>query len=178
MLKRRNLLAILVTIGGLSLPVHAAVDLPDPVRASVPDLRLLGSGRMTWFGLHLYDVALWTPRRSFAFSDAFALAIRYTRNLRGERIAQRSAAEIERLGVADAAQVARWEAEMLRIFPDVDAGEKLTGVYLPSQGAEFFYQNQFIGRIADPEFGRAFFSIWLDPRTREPELRERLTGQR
>jgi hypothetical protein len=157
---------------------HAAVDLPGTLRQAGPELRLLGSGRMTWFGLHLYDVALWTPGGGFEFSNPFALAIRYSRDFQGRRIAQRSAQEMERLGVNDSAKLARWEAQMARIFPDVRAGDQLTGVYRPGRGADFYYQERLVGSVADPEFARAFFSIWLDPRTREPALRERLIGAR
>jgi hypothetical protein len=32
--------------------------------------------------------------------------------------------------------------------------------------------------VSDTEFARAFFSIWLDERTREPKLRAALLGQR
>jgi hypothetical protein len=34
-----------------------------------------------------------------------------------------------------------------------------------------------LGTIDDPVFARAFFAIWLDPRTREPQLRNRLLGK-
>jgi hypothetical protein len=162
----------------LGLPAHAGVEIPPPVQQSLPQLQLVGSGKMTWFGLHIYDAALWAPARTVDFSSAFALAIRYSRNFKGDRIAQRSAVEIERLSIADAGQIADWEARMARIFPDVRAGETLTGLYYPGRGAEFYHQDRPVGRIADPAFARAFFSIWLDPRTREPELRQRLIGQR
>ncbi len=158
-------------------PARAGVDLPGTLQQSAPDLRLVGSGKMTWFGLHIYDAALWAPGRNVDFSQAFALAIRYSRDFGGDRIAQRSVAEIERLGYRDEAKLARWGREMARVFPDVSAGDKLTGVYLPGEGAQFYYQDRMVGTIADAEFARAFFSIWLDPRTRDPRLRERLIGQ-
>ncbi len=159
-------------------PTRAGVDLPGELRQSAPDLRLVGSGKMTWFGLHIYDVALWARGRTVDFSQGFALAIRYSRDFDGERIAQRSVAEIERLGYRDATKLARWGREMAQVFPDVSAGDQLTGVYLPGKGAQFYHQDRLAGTIADAEFARAFFSIWLDPRTREPKLRERLIGQR
>lgn len=162
----------------LSVPARAAVELPGTLRQAAPDLRLVGSGRMTWLGLHIYDVALWAPGRSVDFAAPFALAIRYSRDFPGERIAQRSVTEIERLGYRDQTKLARWGREMARIFPDVSAGDKLTGVHLPGAGAQFYHQDRPIGTIADSEFARAFFSIWLDPRTREPKLRERLIGLR
>jgi Chalcone isomerase-like len=161
-----------------AVSVRAGVELPGALAQSAPELRLVGSGKMTWFGLHIYDVALWARGRTVDFSEAFALAIRYSREFGGERIAQRSVTEIERLGYRDAATLARWRDEMGRIFPDVSAGDRLTGVYLPGEGAQFYYQDRLVGMIADAEFARAFFSIWLDPRTREPRLRERLIGQR
>lgn len=157
---------------------RAAVDLPGSLVQDRPELRLLGSGRMTWYGLHIYDVALWAPGQRFEFSRPFALAIRYTREFQGRRIAERSAQEIERLGFDDREKLARWTAQMERIFPDVRAGESLVGVFQPGLGAEFYHQERLVGRIDDPEFARAFFSIWLDPRTREPRLRERLIGVR
>jgi hypothetical protein len=161
---------------GAGLRAGAAVDLPGGLKSSAQDFRLLGSGRMTWYGLQLYDVALWTPAPSFDREQPFALALRYLRAFKGERIAARSVVEIERLGLGDDAKRARWGEAMKRIFPDVKAGDTLTGVYRPGQGAEFFHRDAPIGVIADPEFARAFFSIWLHARTREPKLRERLMG--
>jgi hypothetical protein len=172
-----KVLLLAVTLLGADL-ARAAVDLPGSLMQDRPELRLLGSGRMTWYGLHIYDAALWTPGQRFDFSSPFALAIRYTRDFKGKRIAERSALEIERLGFEDAERLARWSAQMERIFPDVRAGESLIGVYQPGAGAQFYHQERLAGRIDDPEFARAFFSIWLDPRTREPRLRERLIGVR
>ena len=175
----KSSLALVASLGCLlSAPARAEVELPGTLRQSAPDLRLVGSGKMTWFGLHIYDVVLWAPGRTVDFSEAFALAIRYSRDFAGERIARRSVTEIERLGYSDEARLARWGAEMARIFSDVSVDDKLTGVYLPGEGAQFYYQDRLVGTIADAEFARAFFSIWLDPRTREPKLRERLIGLR
>jgi hypothetical protein len=166
-----------ITLLGADL-ARAAVDLPGSLMQARPELRLLGSGRMTWYGLHIYDVALWAPGQRFDFSSPFALAIRYSRDFQGKRIAERSALEIQRLGLDDPIKLGRWTAQMERIFPDVRAGESLIGVYQPGVGAQFYHQDRLAARIDDPEFARAFFSIWLDPRTREPRLRERLIGVR
>jgi len=57
-------------------PIRAGVELPRTLAQSALDLRLVGSGRMTWFGLHIYDVALWARGRTVDFSEAFALAVR------------------------------------------------------------------------------------------------------
>jgi len=53
-------------------------------------------------------------------------------------------------------------------------GDRITGVHLPGQGAEFWVNGQRAGLLADPQFARLFFGIWLDERTSEPQLRARL----
>ncbi len=63
---------------------------------------------------------------------------------------------------------------LARILPDVTAGQHLTGVFLPGDGTRFFSDGKLIGQIAGDAFGRAFFAIWLDPRTSAPDLRAEL----
>jgi hypothetical protein len=60
------------------------------------------------------------------------------------------------------------------LFPDVEKGRKLAGVNLPGTGARFYFDGQLLGSIDDPAFARAFFAIWLDERTKAPQLRESL----
>jgi len=68
-------------------------------------------------------------------------------------------------------QRTRWSAQMKQLFPDVREGDRLTGVFDPARGVRFFHNDQPIGSIDDTDFGRAFFSIWLDERTQAPSLR-------
>lgn len=65
---------------------------------------------------------------------------------------------------------------MKALFPDVVAGDQLTGVHHPGEKAEFYRNDELIGVVHDPEFASAFFGIWLDAGTSAPELRERLLG--
>ena len=68
----------------------------------------------------------------------------------------------------------RWQADLRRIFPDVKEGERIVGVHYPGQSAVFFHRGQAIGKVADAEFARRFFAIWLDPASRSPALRAAL----
>jgi len=63
---------------------------------------------------------------------------------------------------------------MTALFPDVRDRDRLTGVQLPGQGARFFFNGTLRGELADAEFARLFFGIWLSPRTSEPALRAAL----
>lgn len=157
----------------LALPAQA---LPRSLLASDPLWQLAGQGEMRWFGLRLYGAELWLQGPRFDPKQAHALKLTYARSFSGERLAASSVEEMRRVGERDEARLARWQAQMAAIFPDVREGDSLTGVFLPGQGARFYLGEQLRGEIADADFARAFAGIWLDERTREPALRARLLG--
>ncbi|MCU0765450.1 MAG: chalcone isomerase family protein [Burkholderiaceae bacterium] len=155
----------------------AGAQAPAHLRQYLPEVRLAGSGRLTWYGLHVYDAALFVaPGFDLANAAAlpFALELTYARRLGGKGIAEASRDEIERLGFGSEGQRARWHEQMLKLFPDVEKGRRLAGVNVPGTGARFYYEGRLLGSIDDPAFARAFFAIWLDERTRAPQLRESL----
>ncbi|PLX77356.1 MAG: hypothetical protein C0607_01690 [Azoarcus sp.] len=165
--------------------VHAAlpgqVALPEAVVSHVQPLaggmRPLGGGEMRWFGFKVYDAALWVPTGAGWSEDGmFALAIRYARDIEGERLVDTSIDEMRRMGFADEARLATWREMLARALPSVAAGETLVGLRLPGAGARFWHEGQATAAFADPDLARAFFAIWLYHRTREPGLRERLLG--
>lgn len=150
---------------------------PAHVRPYVGDAPLAGSGRLTWFGLHVYDAALYAPARldpANPTAQGFVLELTYARRLEGKGIADASRDEIERLGFGSEAQRARWHEQMLTLFPDVEKGRRLAGVNVPGAGVRFYFDGRFLGSVDDPAFARAFFAIWLDERTKAPQLRDSL----
>jgi len=161
------------TPAAASSPTAAA---PAHVRKYVGDAPA-ATGRLTWFGLHVYDAALYAPPRfepADPTASRFVLELTYARRLDGKGIAEASRDEIERLGFGTPAQRERWHEQMVSIFPDVEKGRRLAGVNVPGTGARFYFDGRFLGSIDDPAFARAFFAIWLDERTRSPQLRENL----
>ena len=159
-----------------------AVATPPPAEVAgvLPAARLLGSGTLRYFGLAIYEARLWAapdfvPGRYDA--HAFALELRYARKLDGSAIAERSITEMRRVGRFDQTQANAWLEQLTQAFPDVKPGDRLTGVR-GSDGVNRFYANgQPTSSIADPEFGRLFFGIWLSSNTSEPALRRELIGQ-
>jgi len=153
--------------------------LPEAVVTALAQPVVLGSGRLTWFGLHIYDARLLAalPFNGAAWSDQpLALELTYARGVSGARIAQSSRDELDRLGVGTAAQRERWGAAMHRLFPDVARGSRLLALYQPGTSVQFFADGALLGSIDEPEFARGFLMIWLDARTREPRLRADLLG--
>jgi hypothetical protein len=105
------------------------------------------------------------------------LELAYLRDFAGSDIARRSVSEMRRQKAIDPPVEARWENQMRAVFPDVKAGERLTGIHLPGVGAQFRAKGRLLGEIRDPEFARLFFGIWLSPQSSEPRLRQSLLAQ-
>ena len=133
--------------------------------------------RLRVWGFEVYDARLWTPagfRYSQHAQHPFALELQYLRRLDGAAIASRSIDEMRRVGSFTEAQAQSWLAAMRALFPDVGAGERITGVNLPGEGAEFWVNGQRVGAVKDTAFARLFFGIWLHERTSEPKMRAQL----
>ena len=133
--------------------------------------------RLRVWGFEVYDARLWTPvgfRHGSYTQFPFALELQYLRKLEGAAIASRSIDEMRRVGAFSDAQAQSWLAAMRELFPDVAAGDRITGVNLPGMGAEFWVNGQRVGVVKDPAFARLFFGIWLDERTSEPKMRAQL----
>jgi hypothetical protein len=129
--------------------------------------------RLRVWGFEVYDARLWTPR-GFRHTQAFALELQYLRKLEGSAIASRSIEEMRRVGSFTDAQSQSWLAAMREMFPNVSAGERITGINLPGEGAEFWVNGKRAGIVKDVNFARLFFGIWLDERTSEPKMRAQL----
>ena len=153
--------------------------MPPEVAAALPQAALQGSARLRFFGLHVYDARLWSaaPVSPQDWSrQALALELDYARALDGRRIAERSLVEMQRQQDIPADTAARWQDAMTRLFPDVGAGDRLTGVLQPGEGARFYFNGKLRGDLRDAAFARLFFGIWLSPQSSEPDLRARLLG--
>ena len=172
-------LALLILVAATAIAGAAAPSLPPTVTRDLPELTVQGGGELTFFGLSIYDAQLYRTAdgRGWSSNEPFALQLVYHRHLYGSRIAERSVDEIAKLGYRTPEQRAGWGAMLKQIFPDVVAGDRLTGVNLPARGVQFFQNGRPIGAIEDREFAQAFFAIWLDPRTSEPALRKQLLGE-
>jgi hypothetical protein len=164
-----------------SAGVHAQSPLPAEVRGEWPAARLLGTGRLRFLGLQVYDIRLWTPEARFGeeawAQTPLALEIEYARALVGKLIAERSIEEMRRSGPIAPDAETRWLATMTGLFPDVKAGDRITGVQRPGTSTRFFHNGNLRGEVREAEFTRRFFGIWLAPTTSEPRLRESLLGK-
>jgi hypothetical protein len=120
---------------------------PPEVRQVQAQARLSGRSTLRFFGLDIYEARLWTDA---GFSvvrydqQAFALELEYQRALSGKRIAQRSVVEMRRQRDFPEAQARDWQQRMQALFPDVKAGDRITGAHLPGVGARFWFNANLV----------------------------------
>ena len=150
---------------------------PAPyIRDLLPQARLVGTGKFTWFGFHAYDGALFSPEGAYQEGRPFALELTYARNFTGDAIARRSIDEIRKQGIATDAELASWLIVLKALFPDISKGDRLAGVMTATGTTQFLHNGLMVGMTRDTRLGRAFFAIWLDQRTSAPEFRASLLG--
>lgn len=157
------LCALLLSFGVQAAPAH--------IEEHVAPARVAGKGEFTWFGLSIYDAELWVGEKGYISDAPFVLELTYARNLDGKKIADASVEQMEKIGAGTPAQRSQWQARMREIFPNVKKGTRLAGAYLPGSGARFYIDGNPLASVPDPAFAKAFFGIWLDPKTTAPELR-------
>lgn len=168
--RRRMLLATLA--GVLPGGVWASIPLALPQAFPGTSWQRWGSGVLRRFGFRVYEATLWAGADD-PLRPPYALELHYALDITAEKLAAVSVDEIRRLGRGDEAQRAQWGERLKTLFPDVKSGERIIGVHLP-RGARFFHQQRLLGTVEDPEFARAFFAIWLDPKSSAPEVRAAL----
>ena len=171
---RRSLTTALavVLLSLISLPTLASW------RTQIPDAQQLGQGDLSLWGFRVYSARLLGQYAPFNPEQPFALELTYHRNISRADLVEVSMEEIQRLSsiTPSAQQLRKWQVEMQQAFVDVEPGMQITGVFLPGRGCQFYVGDRLQHVIADPLFAKAFFAIWLDPYTREPELRQQLLG--
>jgi Chalcone isomerase-like len=139
----------------------------------------LGSAELRFFGWHIYTATLWAQRR-FESNDyattPLLLSISYQRPLEGRLIAERSLLEMRRLGAIESTQSDAWLEWMTRAFPNIAAGDTLSGRSDGKGAVEFMHNGVVTARIQDAEFAHRFFGIWLHEATSAPQMRLQLLG--
>ena len=153
--------------------VHGA-ELPKPLTAVRPEFTLSGESAVRWFGLHIYDIALYTQGSPCTSNSTAVLSIRYSISIKGSKFQETMLEEWERMDTASVGQRKAWAQATKSLWPDIKSGERLTAYRVEGGATRFFHGDKEIGRVDDAGFGPAFFEIWLGEKCRYPKARDRL----
>jgi len=161
--------------GLVALSSSPVKSLPPAVTQKAPPvLHQVGSGSQRYFGLSVYQVTLWAANNKWNPDEPHALDLESNRAISSSQLTDAGMDEMNRLAVGTSAQRQAWRRELEQVMPSVKKGDQVVAFCAPDHKTSFFYNGVKRGEIADPAFGAAFFSIWLDPRTKNPALRRSL----
>ncbi|HEX8594535.1 MAG TPA: chalcone isomerase family protein [Pseudomonas sp.] len=145
---------------------------------ALPNAQVVGSGDLRVYGFRIYTARMWSATKPLQANKPFALELTYHRSIAREDLVAASIDEIKRTSGSQVttAQLAQWRQQMQQAFVDVQEGTTIVGVNVPGREARFYVNDQLRHVVLDPAFAKAFFDIWLDPDTRNADLREKLLG--
>lgn len=142
-----------------------------------PPLEKCGEARLSLLFWDIYESTLYTPDGRYEPDvRPLRLEIRYLRSIRSEDLVAQTRKEWAAQGLASK-QHDLWLETLGQLWRDVAKGDVIALTLSPSGSSTFHFNDQPLGRIPDPEFGRQFAGIWLSPNTTRPELRAALIGK-
>jgi hypothetical protein len=169
--KRRVLLIFTVLMGARFL---GAAELPTPLKERETELNLVGASTLHWFGIHVYDIALYTEGKPYATNTTAVLSLRYAISIKHKRLQETTLQEWKRLGQGTPEQRESWIQRLDALWPDIKSGDSLSAFRQQDGPTVFYFGDRLLGEVADAAFGPAFFAIWLDEDCRYPKVRKGL----
>jgi cell wall-associated NlpC family hydrolase len=160
-------------------PRKASVPVPEWLGKEIgKPLRLQGEGTLRIIGFRIYNARLWVPGAGFTFDNDFALDITYAQGTDKQGLVLATVPELGRFMPPNSPKLDQWTNDLRRVYPDIEAGDRFIAVWRKDQNVtRFFHNDKPTGDVMGVDFGKAFFSIWLDPQTRRPELRRALLSE-
>lgn len=155
--------------------IMIALSLFIPLQAApLADLKEVGRTELNWIFWKVYDIRLLSADGRYQPQQyPLAIAIKYARDISSQQLVESTVEEWSRQSI-DWKPI--WQTTLAKLWPDVTEGDEIILRVEPDLRSHFYFNNKMIGRIEDSQFAPAFLSIWLSENTRQPQLRNRLTG--
>lgn len=140
------------------------------------NLDKVGSAKLRVFLWNIYESALYTPSGEFeGIVPGLALEIEYQRNISKRAFIDYTREEWQKQSLySDQSEL--WLAQLKNIFPSVRKEDSLVLRVNDAMASEFYFNEEFIGQIANANFTREFLAIWLSEQSSYPDLRNQLIG--
>lgn len=163
-------LFLILTLFCLSLVAHGAI---QPIEK---DFTFVGQSKLKVFAWDIYQSELYTLDGKYTPDmQEYVLKIIYLRDIKSESLIKQTVKQWRKLGIDESAY-RDYPEQLKAIWPDVTKGDALS-MHVTPQATYFYFNNQLSGSIDTTDFGPLFGSIWLSPKTSQPELRKQLIGE-
>jgi len=154
---------------------QSAVALPDELALAIDVWPLVGEARLKVLIWEVYDSALYTPSGRWQGNAPYQLSLHYLRDIPAGKLIEETDKAWQEQGRNHPKQ-GEWLTLLGDLWPDITEGDNLVFGLNAAGDSAFWFNGTLIGSIDDPDFGRLFGGIWLDPDTPRPALRAQLIG--
>ncbi|MEJ7137408.1 chalcone isomerase family protein [Amphibiibacter pelophylacis] len=139
-----------------------------------PPTASIGPVRVTYWGIHAYDITLW-KRASFDLAHYeqhdLILQLAFARDFLSADLARRASAKMADLARWGSATREQWRQTLASLIPDIKRGDILSIEHRADQGVQLRLNNRPLGSINDPAFARAYLGLWLSSDPADGALR-------
>lgn len=167
-------LALLVLLL-LPLPAHAA-EKPPEIASYIEAEEPVGTSKLRKLLLHVYDASFWSDSGGWKAAP-YALTITYAMGFSPEELSERTRDEMKIVSSLTDNELDSFEQALRSIYPEVKAGDRITALALDAGTTVFYHNGKETGRVVQPDFGPAFFGIWLSEKSSEPDMQKELLAQ-
>lgn len=168
----RKLVFVLAVL--LAAPAFAQADKPKAINSYIHADTPYGEGTLSKLLFYIYDASVWTDEKEWSMDSTYALCLKYRMNFDAADLVDRSLQEMDQQEPLTDTDKEMFKNLLTKVFPNVKKGDNITALYRPSRGVTLYHNDKPTGSIADQTLAKRFLSIWLSPKTSEPELRKKL----
>ena len=125
----------------------------------------------------MYDATLWIVGPQWSADKPHALDIEPGRAVPADTLVKNAIAEMRDLRVGDESKLRIWQAELMKIIPNVKEGDQVVLFCSDTRRTLAYLNDTSTGEVDDPTFCPAIMSVWLHPQTKHQAMRKSLLGQ-
>ena len=178
------LFILLTTIGPAMAGKKAGVTMRDTVTVDGTQLMLNGMGlrEATWLKVDVYVAGLYLEKVSsdagtiVSSKQTKVLVLRFVRDVGRSDIVKAWSDGFKGNATVPISSIKKHIDQLNAWMPAFEDGDTLTFTYIPADGVRVDINGVRKGVIADDDFARSLFSIWLGPKPPTGALKKGLLG--
>lgn len=138
--------------------------------------KMVGAANLKVLWFSIYEAELFTPTGGYELKQrSVLLQLNYQRGISQRSLLDETENQLQRFSSKE--QISRWLQRLERIWPDIREGDQLSFLLDEHGNGSFFFNQRWIGTLAEAEFSQAFISIWLSEKSNYPALARKLRGE-
>lgn len=140
------------------------------------DLKLVGSANLSVWWWDIYNAELYNSEGMYRSNQGpLVLKITYQREIQNDDLLEETAKQWQRFSIPQN-KINSWLEQVAPMWPNVAENDTITFYIDNQKHGHFFFNEEFMGSIPDPEFSEHFVNIWLAANGPYPKMTQELTG--